>query len=225
MVPTDAATNPVARAPTTGPGSGSSGCTDTIWHLLPPEANVSQVSRFYGKADERIRKVFADVSTSGAYTIFLSIDAVFSYTGEIPAWESFEVASFTGLRAFAWPGPPFSRPYQVQRSLPGMWQTFCIICWECLSVQFCEAAQGDDMTLGKFAGSPNDPVSVIQRMSDSAFTSWLLYNMLPTPMPVDQIGLARRLPTLLTRATGLDVYDLRSSLPANFAFGGRVSHP
>eukprot|EP00884_Botryococcus_braunii_P015478 jgi/Botrbrau1/2613/Bobra.145_1s0034.2 len=151
VVPTGAVTTSAARSPTAGPGSGSSSCADTIWHLLPQEANVSQISRFYGKADERIKKVFSDVSTSGAYTIFLSVDAVFSYTG-----------------------------------------------------------------------SPNDPVMVIQRMSDSAFTSWLLYNILPTAMPVDQIGLARRLPTLLTRATGLDVYDLRSSLPANFAFGGRV---
>jgi hypothetical protein len=73
------------------------------------------------------------------------------------------------------------------------------------------------------AGSTNDPVSVIQRMPNSLVTAWLLYNILPTPMPADSIGLARRLPTLLTRATGLDVYDLRSSLPANFAFGGRVS--
>lgn len=59
-------------------------------------------------------------------------------------------------------------------------------------------------------------------MSDWATTSWLLYNILPNPMPADQIGLGRRMPTLLSQATKLDVYDIRSSLPANFAFGGRV---
>lgn len=62
-------------------------------------------------------------------------------------------------------------------------------------------------------------------MSDVEFTAWVLYNMLPTPMPVDQIGLARRVPTMLSRATALDAYDLRSALPANFAFGGRVRFP
>jgi hypothetical protein len=75
----EAATNFAARSP--APGAGISGCANSIWDYLPPEANVTQVSKLYGAADARIRKVFSDISTSGAYTIFLSIDAVFAYTG------------------------------------------------------------------------------------------------------------------------------------------------
>jgi hypothetical protein len=78
------------------------------------------------------------------------------------------------------------------------------------------------MGLCSCAGDISDPVNQVKTLSDEEFTAWVLYNMLPTPMPVDQIGLARRIPTMLSRATQLDVYDLRSSLPANFAFGGRV---
>jgi hypothetical protein len=39
------------------------------------------VTKLYAKADERIRRVFPDVSTSGAYTIFLSIDTALSVAG------------------------------------------------------------------------------------------------------------------------------------------------
>jgi hypothetical protein len=57
------------------------GCAQSIWQLFPPEANVTEVTKLYAKADERIRRVFPDVSTSGAYTIFLSIDAALSVAG------------------------------------------------------------------------------------------------------------------------------------------------
>lgn len=36
------------------------------------------------RADEKIRKVYPDISTTGAYTIFLSIDTALTYSGKQP---------------------------------------------------------------------------------------------------------------------------------------------